>query len=80
MTVHDLKEHDPVARIHFCKWFLLSVRDGEGGPHLVFFPMKPDFPCMGRWILRTVGIEEQKIQDLFTNFLFMMKKLVFGVW
>jgi hypothetical protein len=31
------KEHDPVARIHFCNWFLQSVYDGEVDPQLVFF-------------------------------------------
>jgi hypothetical protein len=36
-VAHALKEHDPVARIHFCNWYLQSVRDGEVDPHLVFF-------------------------------------------
>jgi hypothetical protein len=32
MLVHALKEHDPVARIHFCNRFLPSVHDGEVDP------------------------------------------------
>jgi hypothetical protein len=31
-VVHALKEHDPVARIHFYNWFLQSVHDGVVDP------------------------------------------------
>jgi hypothetical protein len=42
--------------------------------------MRPGFPFyVERRILGTIGIGVQKIQDLSTNFLFMTKKLVFGV-
>ena len=42
-AVDLLKEHDPVARIHFYSPFLQSVYDGESDPHLAFFLMKPYF-------------------------------------
>jgi hypothetical protein len=42
-----LKEHDPVARIHFCNWFHQSVHDGEVDPQLVFFSYKPWFSLCG---------------------------------
>jgi hypothetical protein len=57
-VVHALKEHDLVARIHFCNRFLQS---GHREAH------------------RMASIGMQKIQDLFINFLFMPKELVFGV-
>jgi hypothetical protein len=37
MIFHALKEHDLVARIIFCYWFLWSIHDGEVDPQLVFF-------------------------------------------
>jgi hypothetical protein len=77
--VHALKEHDLIARVHFCNWFLWSVHDGEVNPQSVFFTMTPVFPYIEGWILKTISIEVQKIQDLFTDFLFMMKRLVFSV-
>jgi len=36
IVVHALKEHDPVARIHFCNWFLPAVHDGEVDPVIHF--------------------------------------------
>lgn len=36
-VVHALKEHDRVARIHFCVWFIKAARDGEADPPLVLF-------------------------------------------
>jgi hypothetical protein len=41
--------------------------------------MRPGFPYIERLILRTIGIGAHKIQDLFLNFLFITKRLVFGV-
>jgi hypothetical protein len=73
-VVDALKEHDPVARIHFCNWFLQSVYDGEVDPQLVFSLVRPGFPYVETWILRTAGTGVQKIQDLFTNSLFMTTK------
>jgi hypothetical protein len=67
LIVHALKEHDPVARIHFCNWFLRSVYDGEVDPQLVFFLNEAWFSLMERRILRTGGTEVQKTQDLFMN-------------
>jgi hypothetical protein len=37
MVIHAFKEHDPVARINFCNWFLQSVHDEEVDPQLVSF-------------------------------------------
>jgi hypothetical protein len=34
-VVHALKEHDPVARIHFCNWFLCFVHDAQVDSQLV---------------------------------------------
>jgi hypothetical protein len=36
--------------VYFWNWFLQSVHDGEADPQLVFFPMRPGFPYMERWI------------------------------
>jgi len=44
---YALKEHDPVSRIHFCIWFLLSVNDGGFGPHLVCFSREVWFLLRG---------------------------------
>jgi hypothetical protein len=46
-VVHALKEHDPVARIHFCNWFLQSVHDGEVDPQLAFFFDEAWFSLVG---------------------------------
>jgi len=35
-----LKEHDPIARLHFVM-FLQSVQDGEVEPYLVIFSYEP---------------------------------------
>jgi hypothetical protein len=48
MVVHALREHDPVARINFCDWFLQSVHDGEAGPHLVLFSYEAWFSLHGK--------------------------------
>lgn len=37
LVVHALKEHDLVARIHFCNWFHQSAHNGEVYPQLMFF-------------------------------------------
>ena len=58
---------------------LWSVQDGEVDSQLVFFTDEACFHYVERWILRPVGIVVQKIQDLFTDSLFMKKKLMFGV-
>jgi hypothetical protein len=42
-----LKEHDPVARINFCYWFLQSIHDGEVDPQLVFFSDETWFSLCG---------------------------------
>jgi hypothetical protein len=48
MLVADaLKEHDLVARIHFCNWFLQSVYDGEVDPQFVFFSSEAWFSLHG---------------------------------
>jgi hypothetical protein len=47
MVVHALKEHDPVARINFCDWFLRSVHDGEADRQLVFFSDEAWFSLCG---------------------------------
>jgi hypothetical protein len=72
-------ECDLVARIRFCNVFLWSVQDGEVDPQLVFFTDEACFHYVERCILRPISIGVQKVQDLFTNSLFVMKKLVFGV-
>jgi len=36
MVVHALKEHEPVARIHFCNQVLPSVHNGEVDPVIHF--------------------------------------------
>jgi hypothetical protein len=46
-VVYALKEHDPVARIHFYNWFLQSVHDGEVDPQLVFFSDEAWFSLRG---------------------------------
>jgi hypothetical protein len=43
------------------------------------FSDKTLFSYVEKWISRTISTGVNKIQDLFTNFLFIMKKLVFGV-
>jgi hypothetical protein len=69
-----LKEHDPVARIHFCNWFLQSVYDGEVDSQLVFFSSEAKFSLHG-------GVNYQNSHwsaedpGLFTNSLFMTKKI-----
>jgi hypothetical protein len=45
--VYALKEHDPIARIHFCNWFLQSVHDGEVDAQLVFFSDEAWFSLCG---------------------------------
>jgi hypothetical protein len=47
-VVHAFKEHDPVARINFCDWFLQPVHDGKTDPQLVFFFMRLGFPHVER--------------------------------
>jgi hypothetical protein len=42
-----LKEHDPVARIHLCNWFLQAVHDGEVDPQFVFFSDEAWFSLRG---------------------------------
>jgi hypothetical protein len=80
MILHALKEHDLVASINVCTWFLWSIHAGAVDARLVFFfLMRPGFPYVDRWIVRTIGIGVQKIQFLFMNFLFMTKRWVFGV-
>jgi hypothetical protein len=36
-VVRVLKEHDRVARIHFCIWFIQAARDGKTDTQLVLF-------------------------------------------
>jgi hypothetical protein len=74
-----LKEHDLAARINFCSWFLWSIHDGELHPQLMFFSDEAWFSLCGEVNSQNNSTDVQKIQDSFTNFLFMMKKLVFGV-
>ena len=51
-VVYVLKEHDPVARIHFCSWFLRSLHYGAFGPHLVCFSREA-------WFLLRVEVNSQ---------------------
>lgn len=76
-TVHELKECDSI-RIFSTGFVGLHV--GEADPQLLsFLTMRAGFPYLEKWILRT-GIGVQRIENLFTNFLFMMKKRVTSMW
>ena len=80
MVVHALKEHDLVRILHIYSQFLQSAHIGEAESLLVFFfLLRPGFHYLDRWILRTASTGVQKIQNLFTNSLVMMNKLVFDV-
>jgi hypothetical protein len=46
-VVDTLMEHDPVARIHFCNWFLQSLHDGQVDPQLVFLSNEVWFSLHG---------------------------------
>jgi hypothetical protein len=65
-------------RRNFCNGFIQSVRD-EVDPQLVFFMIRPGFPCMEKVILRTVDTVVQKVKDLFTDFLFTVNIVVWSL-
>jgi hypothetical protein len=46
-VVNALKKHDPVARIHFCNWFLQSAYIREVDPQLLCFSSEVWFSLCG---------------------------------
>ena len=59
---------------YFCIWVLQSADDREGDAHFPPPPTRPGFPYTTKLIFGTASTGVQKIQDLFTNSLFVTKK------
>jgi hypothetical protein len=78
MVVHALKKHDLVARIHFYNWFLWYRHDLERDQQLVF-SYEAWFSSHGQMNSQTISTAMQKTQYLFTKFLFVKNKSVFGL-
>jgi hypothetical protein len=45
--MHALQPRDPAGRVHFCKWFLPSVVEGDIEPQFTFFTDKAWFHLQG---------------------------------